>query len=366
MRSPKPQIAHFTSPLYLDSGRILEPFELAYETYGTLNADKSNAILVAHAFSGSHHAAGVYEGDNKVGWWNDLIGSGKGIDTDSFFVICINALGSCYGSTCALSPQNQGAIPYRLKFPVITIPDIVRSQKVLLASLGIDKLKAVVGGSMGGMVALSFAKLYPKFAEHIIALATTHATSDYVIAAHKVMCDAIMKDPRFKAGNYLKSELAESPLAGLALARMIGYLQYLSPRAMQRKFNHRYVDSDGLYELFGRFEVSRYLDYNAQSFCRYFDPLCYLYLAKALCIYDLSLGHESLEDATKDFRSCVHLIAFSDDTMFPPHEMWRIKQALQSNNKPHTFHEVQSQSGHDSFLVEVPLFEHYIKHILAA
>lgn len=366
MQTPIPQIAHFTSPLYLDSGRILEPFELAYETYGTLNDDKSNAILVAHAFSGSHHAAGIYEGEKKAGWWNELIGEGKGIDTNKFFVICINAIGSCYGSTCPLSPQLPGVAPYRLKFPVITIADIARSQKVLLASLGIDKLKAVIGGSMGGMIALYFAKLYPRYAEHIIALATTYATSDYVIAAHKIMTEAITTDPRFKAGNYSTQDIIDSPLAGLAIARMIGFMQYLSPHAMHRKFNRRYVSSDGLYELFGRFEIARFLEYNGQAFCRYFDPLCYLYLAKAICIYDLALGYENLEDATKDFRSFIHLIAFSDDTMFPPQEMWHIKRALQHNNKPHTFYEVHSQAGHDSFLVNIPLFDNHIRQILAS
>ncbi len=364
MEAPIPQFAHFTNPLYLDSGRILEPFTLAYETYGQLNDQKSNAILVNHAFSGSHHAAGVYAGEKRAGWWNDLIGKGKGIDTDTFFVICINALGSCYGSTCPLSLRHLEQTPYRFTFPVITIADMVRSQKILLASLGIDHLKAVVGGSMGGMQALTFAKLYPKCAEHIIALATTHATSDYVIAAHKIMSEAIMRDPCFKAGNYLPKEIMETPLSGLAIARMIGFLQYLSPQAMKKKFNRNYVLNDGLYELFGRFEISRYLDYNAQAFCRYFDPLCYLYLAKALSIYDLSLGHESLQDALKDLQSQVHLIAFSDDTMFSIQEMQEIYNALHAHKKACTFTTINSTSGHDSFLVEVGLYDSYIKNIL--
>ncbi|RAX58818.1 homoserine O-acetyltransferase [Helicobacter monodelphidis] len=362
MECPVTQFAHFTNPLYLDSGRILEPYTLAYETYGALNADKSNAILIMHAFSGSHHAAGVYEGEQKAGWWDSLIGHKKGIDIDRYFVICVNAIGSCYGSTSPMSLQHPSQIPYRLDFPVITIADMVRAQKILLSTLGIDYLKAVIGGSMGGMQALSFAQLYPKMAEHIFAIATTHCTSDYVIAAHKAMSEAIMNDPLFRAGQYESTEVAQ--MKGLAIARMIGFLQYFSPQTMQRKFSHRYVNQDGLYELFGRFEVMRYLDYNTQSFCHYFDPLSYLYLAKALCIYDLSLGYENLYDALKGVLSHIHIISFIDDTMFKVEESRQIAEALMYLQKKYNLLELQGSFGHDSFLVQVDLYDDYIRHIL--
>jgi homoserine O-acetyltransferase len=192
----------FTNPLYLESGRILEPYELVYETYGELNEEKSNAILITHALSGSHHAAGRYEGDRKPGWWDGFIGDGKPIDTTRYFVICVNVIGSCYGSTGPMSHIYPSEQRYRLTFPVITVKDMVKAQRILLSRLGIDKLHAIIGGSMGGMQALHFAVEFPGLARHTIAMAATHATRPWAIAFNKVVQEAIIKDPKFKNGNY--------------------------------------------------------------------------------------------------------------------------------------------------------------------
>jgi len=204
--------AHFTAALYLESGRILEPYEIRYETYGELNADKSNVVLICHALSGSHHAAGMYDGERKAGWWDGLIGDGKAIDTTRYFVISTNVLGSCFGSTGPMSNNYATQAPYRLKFPVITIKDMIRAQMHLLSSLGIYHLRAIVGGSMGGMQALQFAVDYPNFADDIISLASTYATRPWTIAFNKVAIEAIRRDPRFNDGNY---EIDDSVTAGV-------------------------------------------------------------------------------------------------------------------------------------------------------
>ena len=356
----------FTNPLYLESGRIIEPYELVYETYGELNEERSNVIVITHALSGSHHAAGFYEGDKKPGWWDSLIGAGKGVDTDRYFVICVNVIGSCFGSTGPMSSMYPSHKPYRFRFPVVSVRDMVRAQKILFGTLGIDRVKAIIGGSMGGMQALVFAVDYPNFAEHVIPLATTHATRPSVIAFNKIMSEAIRNDPSFCKGEYDPKSIQESGCVGLSVARMLGFMHYLSPSALERKFGRNYVQNDGLYELFGRFEVERYLEYNGYNFPKYFDPLSYLYIIKAISIFDLSFGFDSLKEALKRVKSRLHLIAFSGDTMFFSHELKEIKEAMDAIGSGNLcdFYEVQSDYGHDSFLVEVERYEDYIREIL--
>ncbi len=358
------KVAKFTTPLYLESGRILEPYELAYETYGRLNDAKDNAVLVCHALTGSHHAAGLYEGDRKPGWWDGLIGGGKAIDTDEHFVICINVLGSCHGSTGPMSPAYPSMEPYRLKFPVITVKDMIRAQKQLLSSLGIHHLKAIIGGSLGGMQALQFAVDYPNFADRIIALATTYATRPWTIAFNKVAIEAIRRDPRFENGNYAKDAFVEEGLDGLAIGRIAGHISYLSPESMDEKFGRNYVGTDGLFELFGRYEVERYMEYNTNNFSRIFDPMSYLYLAKAVNTFNLSRGYDSLHDAINRIKAEVCLISFSGDYLFFPSEMEHISRMMERNGQKHTYCEIDSSYGHDAFLVEIDKFEQHIRDAL--
>ncbi len=357
----KTDIAKFTKPLYLESGRILEPWQIAYETYGELNEDKSNAILITHALSGSHHAAGMYEGDRKPGWWDSLIGDGKAIDTRKYFVISTNVIGSCFGSTSPLSPIYPGANKeYRLKFPVITIKDMVKAQKIFIDSLGIKKLKAVIGGSMGGMQALRFAVDFSGFAENIVPIATTYQTKPYVIAINKTMIEAIRADSEFKNGEYKKG----ANLKGLAAARMIGYLNYISPKTFDRKFKREYVKTDGMFELFGRFQVESYLEYNGAMFPKWFDALSYIYLLKAISLFDISRGFNSLKDAFSKIKDKIFLISFSGDTLFFPDEMRELYQGLKEVNAKAKLFEIDSDYGHDSFLVEIDKFGFIIEDIL--
>ena len=355
----------FTNPLYLESGRILEPYDITYETYGELNDAKDNVVVVCHALTGSHHAAGTYEGEHKPGWWNDLIGPGKGIDTDRFFVICTNVIGSCFGSTGPMSDRYPSSEPYRYKFPVVTIKDMVKAQRILFDRLGIHHVHAIVGGSMGGMQALQFAIHYPNFAGKIIAMATTYATQPWAIAFNKISQEAIVKDPAFQNGYYDPEKLAEEGLPGMAVGRMAGHISFLSMDSMTRKFGREYKRDDGLYELFGRFQVESYLEYNGYNFSKWFDPLSYLYITKAINIYDLSRGFDSLEEALMQIRSELHLISFSSDMLFSAKEMQEIDTIFKLERKNNCdYLEVESDYGHDAFLVEVEKFEDYVKEVL--
>jgi len=355
---------HFSSPLYLESGRILEPFDIIYETYGELNEDKSNVILICHALSGSHHASGTYEGDRKAGWWDALIGDGKAVDTSKYFVISTNVIGSCFGSTGAMSEDYTTLKPYRLKFPVITIKDMIRAQMILLSKLGIFKLKAIIGGSMGGMQALQFGVDYPNLSENIIALATTYATSPWTIAFNKVAVEAIRRDNRFDNGNYKVDEFRENGCDGLAIGRIAGHISYLSPHSMNDKFDRNYVNNDGLFELFGRYEVERYMEYNTNNFSQLFDPLSYLYIVKAINTFNLSRGYDSLEEAIERIKAKTHLISFSSDYLFFPQEMKTIADIMEINKQTYSYMEVDSQYGHDAFLVEIDKFDNHIREVL--
>jgi len=356
---------HFTNPLYLESGRILEPYDITYETYGELNDDKSNVVVVCHALTGSHHAAGTYEGDNKAGWWDGLIGSGKAIDTDKYFVICSNVIGSCFGSTGPMSLQHPHHEHYRYKFPVVTIKDMVKAQRILFDKLNIHRVHAIVGGSMGGMQALQFAIHYPNFADNIIAMAATHATQPWAIAFNKVAQESILKDPDFMQGYYDPEVIKENGLSGMAVGRMAGHISFLSHESMAQKFGREYKRDDGLYELFGKFQVESYLEYNGYNFTKWFDPLAYLYITKAINIFDIGRGFDSLADALKKIKSSLHLISFKDDILFKNTEMKEIADTLSKiEYKNYKYIDIDSNYGHDAFLVELDKFEHYVKEAL--
>lgn len=356
---------HFTNPLYLESGRILEPYDIVYETYGELNEARDNVIVICHALTGSHHAAGTYEGDNKSGWWDGLIGQGKAVDTDKFFVICTNVLGSCFGSTGPMSPRYPYNEPYRYKFPVITILDMVKAQRILFDRLGIHQVHAVIGGSMGGMQALAFGVFFPNFAKKIIAMATTAATQPWAIAFNKVAQEAILKDPEFKNGYYDPEVIRENGLSGMAIGRMAGHISFLSHQSMERKFGREYKSNDGLYELFGKFQIESYLEYNGYNFTKWFDPLSYLYITKAINIYDLSRGFDSLEEALSKINAELYLVGFEKDLLFLPSEMESIHNTMRTLGKTNSdYFEVKSDYGHDAFLVEIDKIENYVREAL--
>ncbi|WP_372999370.1 homoserine O-acetyltransferase [Sulfurimonas sp.] len=356
---------HFTNPLYLESGRILEPYDITYETYGELNDDKSNVIVVCHALTGSHHCAGVYEGETKHGWWDGFIGPGKAIDTDKYFVICSNVIGSCFGSTGPMSMQHHHNDYYRYKFPVVTIKDMVKAQRILFDRLNIHRVHAIVGGSMGGMQALQFAIHYPNFADKIISMAATHATQPWAIAFNKVAQESILKDPDFKQGYYDPEIITEQGLSGMAVGRMAGHISFLSHESMVSKFGREYKRTDGLYELFGKFQVESYLEYNGYNFTKWFDPLAYLYITKAINIFDLSRDFDSLAEALKKITAKLHLISFRDDMLFKNIEMKKIADTLSEiGNENYNYIDIDSDYGHDAFLVELDKFEDYVKEAL--
>lgn len=356
---------HFTNPLYLESGRILEPYDITYETYGILNDDKSNVIVVCHALTGSHHAAGLYDGENKAGWWDGFIGSGKALDTDKYFVICSNVIGSCFGSTGPMSIQGTHNEYYRYKFPVVTIKDMVKAQRILFDRLDIHRVYAIVGGSMGGMQALQFAIHYPNFAQKIIAMATTYATQPWAIAFNKVAQESILKDPDFKQGYYDPEVIAENGLSGMAVGRMAGHISFLSHESMREKFGRDYKRTDGLYELFGKFQVESYLEYNGYNFTKWFDPLSYLYITKAINIFDLARGFDNLDQALKKIQAELHLLSFKDDTLFKSNEMQALADTLKKvGNKNYNYLDIDSNYGHDAFLVELDKFDIYVKDTL--
>ena len=341
-------------PFCLESGATLSPVTVAYETYGTLNRDRSNAILICHALSGSAHAAGYHgEEGNNPGWWDDCIGPGKAFDTERFFVICSNVLGSCYGSTGPSSIDPATGKPYGLHFPVVTIGDIVRAQVKLIDHLGIDKLLCVAGGSMGGMQALEWSGHHPTRLHSVIPIATTAHHSPMLIAFSEVGRQAIYADPYWNNGDYYDKE--KKPDAGLAVARMVGHITYLSEESMHDKFGRklRGMEKYG-YEFQTEFEIESYLKYNGLKFTKRFDANSYLYVTKALDYFDLQNGHKLLADA---FANSLHLkylvISFTSDWLYPSYHSKNLVSALTAAGIDVTYLDVQSKWGHDAFLVEV-------------
>jgi len=348
------EYADFEVELQLESGRLLGPLRLAFETYGTLNADRSNAILVCHAWTGDAHAAGRHsEEDRKAGWWDDMIGPGKVLDTERYFVLCSNVIGSCKGSTGPTSINPRTGKPYNLSFPVVMARDMVRAQKLLIDRLGIPSLLTVIGGSMGAMQALEWGIHYPEAVRSIIPIAGTGRTSPMAIALNALARQAVFNDPLWKKGNY-KPE--HPPADGLALARAVGHISFLSDTSMHLKFGRKFTATDGIFDFFGRFEIERYLAYNGASFVERFDTNSFLYLAKTLDLYDVAWNFDSLDDALSRL-SCPSLwFAFTSDWLYPPGQTEEVVTALQRLEKPVEYHLIDSDYGHDSFLVEPEKF----------
>jgi homoserine O-acetyltransferase/O-succinyltransferase len=355
--------ARFAS-LPLDSGLTLAPVTIAYETYGQLNEDKSNAILLLHALSGDAHAAGWHRGDRRPGWWDILVGPGRAFDTDKYFLICTNVIGGCKGSSGPGSPHPDDGRPYGLRFPVVTVPDMVRAQKLLLDQLGIERLLGVSGGSMGGMQALEWVTAYPEAVASCIPIASTHRHSPMQIAFNEVGRQAIMRDPNWRGGDYYEGE---HPDAGLAVARMIGHVTYLSDESMHDKFGRRLRDKQVFgYDFTLDFEVESYLKHQGEVFTRRFDANTYLYITKALDYFDLANGHGTLVEAFREVPSETRflVIAFSSDWLYPPYQSKEVVRALKGNGLDCTYLEIHSTYGHDAFLLETDQQTHLIKHFL--
>ncbi|MFO7765139.1 MAG: homoserine O-acetyltransferase [Pelovirga sp.] len=351
--------------LRLESGRLLGPLTIAYETYGTLNKDASNVILTAHAWTGDAHAAGYHsDQDRKPGWWDNMIGPGKVLDTDRYFVICSNTIGSCKGSTGPTSINPRSGKPYRLSFPVLMVRDMVRAQKLLLDHLGIASLKTVIGGSMGAMQALEWGIHYPDMVRAIVPIAGTGRTSPMAIALNALARQSIYNDPLWKKGNY---QLEHPPADGLALARAVGHISFLSDASMWLKFDRRFSVRDGMFDFFGQYEVERYLNYNGGNFTNKFDTNSFLYLAKALDLYDVAWNFDSFSEALSRLVCPSLWFAFTSDWLYTPQQTEEVVNELRSQNKPVEYHCIRSDYGHDSFLVEpekfIPLLKDFLDRI---
>ncbi|RDC58886.1 Homoserine O-acetyltransferase [Alteripontixanthobacter maritimus] len=369
----KPTTLTLPVPLPLDSGQALDAAQIAYESYGELAADKSNAILVCHALTGDQYLASTHPVTGKPGWWDRMVGPGKPIDTARYFVICANVIGSCLGSTGPASPAADGK-PYAMRFPVITIRDMVRGLVGLLDGLGIERLHAVVGGSMGGMQALSLAANFPGRTERVLAIATTARHSAQNIAFHEVGRQAIMADPAWAGGDYYAS--SKQPDAGLAVARMAAHITYLSEEGLTEKFGRRLQDRpDGSAgeKSFGfdaDFQVESYLRYQGSGFTRRFDANSYLYITRAMDYFDLAEefageqggGQLAAAFAGSSARFC--LVSFDTDWLYPTAESRHIVHALNAAGAPVSFVELSAPYGHDSFLLDVPPLDRVVRGFL--
>ncbi|HEY0296576.1 MAG TPA: homoserine O-acetyltransferase [Bordetella sp.] len=345
----------FTEPLPLASGQQLDAYELAVETYGTLNAEHSNAVLICHALNASHHVAGVAADDQSQGWWDNMVGPGKPVDTDRFFVIGINNLGSCFGSTGPASLNPATGKPWGAAFPVLTVEDWVQAQARVADHFGIERFAAVMGGSLGGMQALSWAITCPERVAHCIVIASTPRLSAQNIGFNEVARRAIITDPDFNGGDYYAHDTV--PGRGLSVARMIGHITYLSDDDMAEKFGRaqREPAEDGAYR-YGydvEFEVESYLRYQGEKFSRYFDANTYLLITRALDYFDPARNAGGdLARALSPARADFLLVSFSTDWRFPPERSREIVRALLKNGSPVTYAEIDAPHGHDAFLLD--------------
>jgi homoserine O-acetyltransferase/O-succinyltransferase len=352
-------------PLKLDGGGGLAPVELAYETYGELNAAKSNAILICHALTGDQHVASNHKITGKPGWWARMVGPGKPIDTDRFCVIAANAIGGCMGSSGPESLAEDGK-PFGMRFPVVTVSDMARSQALLIDALGIDRLHAVVGGSMGGMQALSWAAHFPERVGAALIIASTAKHSAQNIAFHEVGRQAIMADPNWRGGDYYAD--GKSPDSGLAVARMAAHITYLSEQGLTEKFGRRLQGRDEKgFGFDADFQVESYLRHQGLSFTNRFDANSYLYITRAIDYFDLAEefgGH--LASAFKGSKARFCLISFDTDWLYPTSESKAIAHALNAAGAAVSFVELASPFGHDAFFLEVPGFDEVVRGFLEA
>jgi homoserine O-acetyltransferase len=354
--------AHHPDELLLESGERLGPITLVYETYGELNREKSNAILVLHALSGDAHAAGISKEGANPGWWDNMIGPGKCLDTDKYFVICSNIIGGCRGSTGPSSINPKTGQPYGTDFPIITVGDMVNAQKHLIDHLGIEKLLTVIGGSMGGMQVLQWMVAYPERIRSAIPIATTLKHTPQQIAFNEVGRQAIMADPHWKNGNYYGSS---APAKGLAVARMIGHITYMSDTSMTEKFGRRFKTSNEPFKFKADFEVEGYLRYRGDNFVKRFDANSYLYITKAIDYFNILNGNgKTLGNIFKGLKAKVLVIAFKSDWLYPAYQSQEIAKACKLAGVDATYCEINSTYGHDAFLIEIPEETELIKHFL--
>jgi homoserine O-acetyltransferase len=356
VEQPSSEVVRFGAdrPLDLDSGGTLSPVQIAYQTYGTLNAARSNAILACHALTGDQHVANTHPVTGKPGWWSLMIGSGRPIDTDRYFVICANVLGGCMGSTGPASIDPQTGKPYALDLPVITVRDMVRAQAMLLDHLGIDTLFAAIGGSMGGMQVLQWAASFPDRLFAAIPIATGSRHSSQNIAFHEVGRQAIMVDPDWCGGAYL--EEGKNPHKGLAVARMAAHITYLSDEALHRKFGRSLQDREALtFGFDADFQIESYLRHQGMTFVDRFDANSYLYMTRAMDYFDLALDYGG--QLAKAFTGChtrFCCVSFTSDWLFPTAENRTIVHALNAAGANVSFVEVETDRGHDAFLLDEP------------
>ena len=359
----EPKVMHFAEPLPLRSGASVRAYDLAYETYGTLNADRSNAVLVCHALNASHHVAGVYAGkDKSEGWWDTMIGPGKPVDTDRFFVIGVNNLGSCFGSTGPMHVNPDTGRAYGADFPVVTVEDWVDAQARLLDRLGIERLAAVMGGSLGGMQALSWTLQYPHRVGHAAAIASAPNLTAENIAFNEVARRAIITDPDFHGGHFYQHGVV--PRRGLRIARMVGHITYLSDDVMNEKFGRqlregldiRYTTQDI------EFQIESYLRYQGDKFSEYFDANTYLLITRALDYFDPALRHDgNLTRALAAATARFLLVSFTTDWRFAPSRSREIVKALLDNRRSVTYAEIDAPHGHDAFLLDDPRYHSLVR-----
>jgi homoserine O-acetyltransferase len=349
------QLVRFDS-ISLDSGAILAPVDLAYETYGQLNAEKTNAILILHAFTGDAHAAGQDKETGNPGWWDNMIGPGKGFDTHKYFVISSNVLSGCRGTSGPSSINPETGCPYAMSFPPVTVADMVRLQKMLIDHLGIQRLLAVSGGSMGAMQALQWAVAYPDAVAAAIPIAGTARHSPQQIAFNEVGRQAIMADPDWNEGNYYGQR---PPARGLAVARMVGHITYMSDQSMREKFGRRLRDQN-------QFEVESYLRYRGSQFVDRFDANSYLYITKAMDYFDLTSDRTSLGAAFENVKSRFLVISFTSDWLYPSYQSLEVVRALRGRNCDVAYCELPTNYGHDAFLVNIAEQAELVRGFLAS
>jgi len=354
------QRMHFAAPLLLASGATLAGYELCYETYGTLNAARSNAVLVCHALNASHHVAGVYaEAPRNVGWWDNMVGPGRPIDTRRFFVVGVNNPGSCFGSTGPMSPDPATGRPYGARFPVVTVEDWVNAQARLADALGIERWAAVAGGSLGGMQALSWTVQYPQRIGRCVAIATTAKLSAQNIAFNDVARSAIQNDPDFHGGDYYAHGVV--PRRGLAVARMIGHITYLSGDDMTERFGRSLRTEDYAFGYGAEFEVESYLRYQGDKFSQYFDANTYLLITRALDYFDPARAHAGdLTRALAPAQARFLLVSFATDWRFAPERTREIVAALIANGRDVAYAEIDAPHGHDAFLLDDPRYHRVV------
>ena len=343
-----------SDPLKTDAGVDISPLTIAYQTYGALNPDKSNAVLICHALTGDQHVANIHPVTEKPGWWSTMVGPGKPIDTDRYFVICSNVVGGCMGTTGPASTDPRTGKPHGLALPVITIRDMVRAQAKLIDHLGIDQLFCVAGGSMGGMQVLQWAALFPQrvFCAMPIAAAARHSSQN--IAFHEVGRQAIMADPDWRGGRYFEHGLR--PTKGLAVARMAAHITYMSDEALHRKFGRKLQDRESpTFSFDADFQIESYLRHQGSSFVERFDANSYLYVTRAMDYFDLAADYGgSLANAFKGSKTRFCIVSFTSDWLFPTSNSRAIVHALNAGGASVSFVEIETDKGHDAFLLDVP------------